>query len=53
VPNRLHPKHLYTGITLVGKKAQIPARVVVGRNCIVNSDAQILPGAQIATGETV
>ncbi len=53
IPNRLYPKHLYTGITLVGKKAHIPARVVVGRNCIVNSDAQLVPGALIATGETI
>ena len=36
-PNSLYPKHLYTGITLVGKEAMVPARVKVGRNCIVNS----------------
>lgn len=53
IPNHLHPKHLYTGITLVGKKAVIPEEVVVGRNCIINSDAKLSPGAIIATGETV
>lgn len=52
-PNHLHPKHLYTGITLVGKRAVIPERVVIGRNCIVNSEAQLAAGAVIATGETV
>lgn len=52
-PNHLHPKHLYTGITLVGKRAVIPERVVIGRNCIVNSDAKLAFGAVIATGETV
>jgi glucose-1-phosphate adenylyltransferase len=53
LPNHLHPKHLYTGITLVGKRAIIPARVLVGRNCIVNSEARLVPGAVVATGETV
>ena len=34
--NKAYPKHLYTGITLVGKEAHIPSGVRVGRNCIVN-----------------
>jgi len=34
--NKAYPKHLYTGISLVGKEACIPAGVSVGRNCIVN-----------------
>ena len=34
--NKLHPKHLYTGISLVGKGATIPAGTQIGRNCIVN-----------------
>ncbi|MDD2464391.1 MAG: sugar phosphate nucleotidyltransferase [Desulfobulbus sp.] len=34
--NKAYPKHLYTGISLVGKEARIPAEVSVGRNCIVN-----------------
>jgi glucose-1-phosphate adenylyltransferase len=52
-PNHLHPKHLYTGISLVGKRAFIPERAVIGRNCIINTDAQLALGAVIATGETV
>lgn len=36
LPNKQYPKHLYTGITLVGKEARIPAGVRIGRNCIVN-----------------
>jgi glucose-1-phosphate adenylyltransferase len=36
VPNRQFPKHLYTGISLVGKEANIPAGVRIGRNCIIN-----------------
>ncbi|MDR3089500.1 MAG: NTP transferase domain-containing protein [Desulfobulbaceae bacterium] len=35
--NRQHPKHLYSGITLVGKRAVIPASVSIGRNCIIHS----------------
>jgi glucose-1-phosphate adenylyltransferase len=34
--NKAHPKHLYTGISLVGKEAKIPGGVSIGRNCIVN-----------------
>lgn len=42
VPNKQYPKHLYTGITLVGKEARIPAGVRIGRNCIVNFGYQDL-----------
>jgi len=35
--NHEFPNHLYTGITLVGKKAALPAGMVVGRNCIIGS----------------
>lgn len=35
-PSRLYPKHLYTGISLVGKEAVVPAMANIGRNCIVN-----------------
>jgi glucose-1-phosphate adenylyltransferase len=35
-PNRMEPERLYAGITLVGKKAVVPARVTVGRNCRVD-----------------
>ncbi len=34
--NVLYPKHLYTGISLIGKEAKIFANARVGRNCIVN-----------------
>jgi glucose-1-phosphate adenylyltransferase len=34
--NQQFPKHLYTGISLVGKEAHIPAGSQIGRNCIVN-----------------
>jgi glucose-1-phosphate adenylyltransferase len=35
-PNRDEPERLYAGVTLVGKKANIPARVMVGRNCRID-----------------
>jgi len=35
VPNRQYPKHLYTGITLVGKEAELHSDMIIGRNCIV------------------
>lgn len=34
-PNTLFPKHLYTGISLIGKESEIPANSQIGRNCIV------------------
>jgi len=36
VPNTKYPDHLYTGISLVGKEADIPAETIIGRNCIIN-----------------
>lgn len=37
-PNRLNPKDLNTGITLVGKNTRLPAGLRVGRNCVIYSD---------------
>jgi glucose-1-phosphate adenylyltransferase len=54
-PNKVHPDHLYTGISLVGKEAVIPQGVTIGRNCIINSqtteDAYAVK--EIADGETL
>ncbi len=36
VVNTKFPKHLYTGITLIGKEAWIPDGTKIGRNCIVD-----------------
>jgi len=47
VKNRQHPKHLYSGITLIGKRAVIPAGAVIGRNCIINPEAQELSYASL------
>ena len=39
ISNRLYPKHLYTGITLIGEKAAIPEGKKIGRNCIIGCNA--------------
>lgn len=53
--NEQHPSHLYTGITLLGKGAQVPDGAVVGRNCIVRPQclAHDFPSLHIASGVTV
>jgi glucose-1-phosphate adenylyltransferase len=35
-PNSKYPDHLYTGISLIGKEADIPPGTIIGRNCIIN-----------------
>lgn len=35
-PNRLEPERLTTGITLVGKRACVPGRIKIGRNCRID-----------------
>jgi len=54
-PNVSHPKHLYTGISLVGKEAIIPSEVIIGRNCIINShtDESVYHAKTITDGETL
>ncbi|MGW8287419.1 MAG: glucose-1-phosphate adenylyltransferase family protein [Desulfobulbales bacterium] len=54
-PNKKYPSHLYTGITLIGKEAQIPLGTVIGRNCIVNpwSQENCFRNNEIEDGETV
>ncbi len=53
VANKAYPTHLYTGITLIGKKAFLPAGITVGRNCVVapNFDGRNMPAPlEIADG---
>lgn len=35
-PNKLEPDKINTGITIVGKRAHIPAGAVIGRNCRID-----------------
>lgn len=39
IANRLYPKHLYTGISLLGQGSDIPPGKRIGRNCIVRCKA--------------
>ncbi len=54
-PNRQFPKHLSSGITLVGKWAQIPDKAVVGGNCIVypNITRDLWPSLRLEDGQTL
>jgi glucose-1-phosphate adenylyltransferase len=40
IPNMLEPTRLNTGITLLGRKAHIPAGVTIGRNVLIAPDVQ-------------
>jgi len=53
--NEQSPSHLYTGITLLGKGAQVPDGAVIGRNCIVSPQRlpHDFPSLHIASGSTV
>ncbi len=55
IPNIKEPKHLYTGISLIGKEAVIPSGLSIGRNCIVNSQTEesTFSSKEISDGETV
>jgi glucose-1-phosphate adenylyltransferase len=55
-PNRREPERLYAGVTLVGKRARVPAGLTIGRNCRI--DPGVVPddfgtAKAIRSGETV
>jgi glucose-1-phosphate adenylyltransferase len=35
-PNKMEPANINTGITIAGKRAQIPAGAIIGRNCRID-----------------
>jgi glucose-1-phosphate adenylyltransferase len=54
--NRLEPRRLNTGITIVGKRARIPSGVQLGRNCRVDSyvtERDFEGRLEFASGESV
>lgn len=56
VANRLFPKHLYTGITLIGKEARVPAHAHIGRNCRVTygfNEDDSKDALDLADGESI
>jgi len=51
--NHEYPEHLYTGITLIGKKARLPSGMTIGRNCIVRPGYAGLDVSVLADGESL
>jgi len=54
-PNRLHPNVLSTGLTIIGKRAAIPSKYKIGRNCIIYDSVtgNDLPVSELKSGETI
>jgi glucose-1-phosphate adenylyltransferase len=54
-PNQQSPTRLNTGITVIGKRAQIPAGITIGRNVEIeaNVPASVFPREGVKSGETV
>lgn len=55
VPNRRYPERLNTGLTVIGKRARVPAGVKVGHNVIINPNANEsqFQADFVASGETI
>jgi len=55
IPNRRWPDRINTGLTLVGKGAEIPAGVQIGRNVVIAPHARVAdyPGSQVPSGEAI
>jgi len=53
--NHRFPDHLFSGLTLIGKRASIPPNTRIGTNCVVYPDVEAadFPGAELGDGETV
>jgi glucose-1-phosphate adenylyltransferase len=54
-PNQLEPANLDTGVTLIGKRARVPAGAVIGRNCRIDPDTEPedFPELQVPSGATI
>lgn len=55
IPNEKEPSHLYTGITLVGKGAEVPPGQLIGRNCIIHPKTRedAYPGREVDDGASI
>jgi glucose-1-phosphate adenylyltransferase len=55
VPNRRYPERLNTGLTVIGKRARIPAGLKIGHNAIINPhvNESHFQTDFVASGETV
>jgi len=54
-PNSRFPDHVYSGLTLIGKRAVIPPHAKIGTNCIVYPDVseRDFPSNDLNDGQTV
>ncbi len=54
-PNSREPGNLNTGITIVGKRARVPAEAVIGCNCRIdpNTTPEDFTQLEVPSGETV
>ncbi len=55
IPNHQHPANLNTGLTVIGKRANIPANLKIGHNVVIYPDVQEndFKAEFVASGETV
>jgi glucose-1-phosphate adenylyltransferase len=54
-PNHLYPERLNTGLTVIGKRARIPAGIRIGHNVVINPDVHEgnFQTDFVASGETI
>ncbi len=52
IPNKKFPDHLYSGISIVGKKTTISSQTRIGKNCILNPGVTI-EKKRIRSGTTI
>lgn len=55
VVNVTYPDHLYSGLTVIGKRTAIPPGISIGTNCVIYPmlAAGALPQSDIGSGETI
>ncbi len=41
IVNADYPKHLYSGLTVIGKRTAVPDRITIGTNCIVDPMVEV------------
>jgi glucose-1-phosphate adenylyltransferase len=54
-PNLLEPENINTGITIIGKRARVPAGAVIGRNCRIDANTTPIDydQLQVPSGATI
>jgi glucose-1-phosphate adenylyltransferase len=54
-PNHQSPASINTGLTVIGRRARLPAGVVIGHNVVISPNvmAETFPSREIPSGETI